>query len=455
MRVTILWGGILLSVPFIIKKPIIGLLLYASGNIIRPEMLVWGTGGLQKFFIIIIGALFFSVSIRLGEYEIVKSICRPQLLLLLWFCLSLFVSIIFSQYDPPRAVYFAKEIFKVYIFCLLITIVVSSYNDIKLFLNTELLCITLLALWGIDQHFRGNPRLEGLGGDAYPDSNAIASVFVLFLPLAIRLMFDKEEIQLKLFNAKVLIDKIRLKIVGLIASLIIIFAIIFTQSRGGLLGCIAALIWFFFLSTNKAKIVFISFLSMIIILPLIPKETLERYSTIRSGIEDTDSLDFSAGSRILLAKAGLKIFHDNLLFGTGFESFKYAKMRYANSFSGENDYLVAYTFQDYKVGHNTYMKVLSETGIFGGAPFFLFILGTLYLNKKYRRKISIKPELEPERENLKSILSSVEAGLVGHLVSIFFIDMLVGMFLYVQVVNCMVIRNLLNSSNHGWPQSSI
>ncbi|HEX9023247.1 MAG TPA: hypothetical protein VF799_05345, partial [Geobacteraceae bacterium] len=50
MREWLLLGLVLMSVPFVLKRPLWGMVIYLCATIMRPEMLFWGgTGGNYVF----------------------------------------------------------------------------------------------------------------------------------------------------------------------------------------------------------------------------------------------------------------------------------------------------------------------------------------------------------------------------------------------------------------------
>ncbi len=423
MREYIFWAFLLLSIPYIFKRPFWGVVLYSAFNIIRPEMLFWGGSAGAKSFIILIGATLFGTIFNSPNFSI-KLFMRRELLLMLWLYIALIVSIALSQYEAPKAYYYANEMFKLFVLCLLITKNVNDVEEVKKYEDIMLLAFVLLGIWGIQQYFLGNYRLEGLGGHAFTDSNGVAAMFVLFLPLALN----------KLITPARKIDCYA----GLIASFVIIALIVCTSSRGGFVGMVACSAFFTLRSQYKIKIAVMTVFIMLLLAPFLTENYLSRISSITSNEE---TRDYSSRSRLVLWKAGMMIFCDNPIFGTGFMTYPSAKMQY----KGEFDYLEP-EFQEYvfktdgsRVTHNTYVQMFSEGGLFLALPFFVFILGTFWKNWRVRKKHYID---EDNREML-NLLSAIEAGIIGYGISIFFINALMGVFLYVQITLCAIIRKII------------
>ena len=398
-------------------------------------MLVWGSGAVAKVFIIVFGATVAAVILHGKKFRFETALLNREVLLLLWFYFALIVSILLSSYKIDGQYMYANEIFKASFLGFLIILLIDSKENINLFENVLMLCIAFLGIWAIEQHFLGNVRLEGLGGSAYPDSNGVAAIFVLYIPLSLRLLFDIDSIRFKKIN----LDGIKLRIIGLTLFCISFFTIIFTQSRGGLLGLLITFSYYTIKSRSKLKIFINIIISCSLLFPFVPQETLDRYATMKkfSGTSELDELDYSGGSRIILTLAGLKIFRDNPLFGTGFLSFNYAKMKYKSEF--DNSDLVDYAFVVGRVGHNTYVKVLSEGGLFAAIPFFLLIFGIFFKNESLRRKV----QWSKKNKDMFSLLSSIEAGIIGHLACIFFIDAVTAILLYIQIFVSSAIRKTI------------
>lgn len=393
-------------------------------------MLIWGGGSLRKVSMIIFISTIVPVFLGANKYQLGVVLKDKLLLLILWVYVALVVSIFNGNYVHPSAMYYATEFFKIYLFCVLIIALIRTKNDIERLENVILVCFVFFAIWGIDQHFRGNVRLEGMAGSTY-DSNGIASLFVLAFPLTLWKLFYSD-------------TKIKM-MVGAASLIVIIIAIIFTQSRGGLLGMFAAMFIFFINSKNKIRLVVVGLIFLFTILPFVPEDTKERYSFLESGT-DTEELDYSASSRIVLSLAGLKIFQDHPVFGTGFLTFPFVKASYRSHFgSSFPQDLLDYCFSGGKVGHNTYIQILSESGSFASVPYFVILIGAFWSNYSLRKK---KYEFlkNIEIKKMSDLLLCIEAGVFGHCVCNLFINNIGSLFLFVQIVIMSILRKLIVES---------
>ena len=273
-------------------RPFYGLFFYIAFNIIRPEMLFWGAHTANIIFKIT------SLCSIAGYLRQKKTSIRPyhcrEFWLLLWISIATAVSILFSDFSHPRAWFYAMEIFKIWVICWLILGLVSTAQQMRRMQYWILCTVALLSVWGVEQHFRGNVRLEGLGGDAFPDSNGVAAVVVLFFPIVLN----------KLITAR----NIKVGLVWLLLTIPIGLLIIFTGSRGGFVGMAAGvlvLMW----ATRKKKVLVCLIVAVIFGgTPYLASDYKQRLSTLKA---DNEERDMSSGSRLVLWQAGGLVFMDN------------------------------------------------------------------------------------------------------------------------------------------------
>lgn len=407
MREIILLLLVILSVPFVLKNPLWGVAIYIGGNIVRPEMLFWGGKGGAYFFTVYF-ILIIVASAYQGLFSKTGRLANREYLLMVWLFLAVWVSYEFAQYPVFRGDYYVVEMLKGFVICGFIYLTVDEFSEVRFLLNVLIGCFGFLGVWGIDQHFRGNERLEGLGGYAWGDSNGVATVFVLFLPVAL---------------AKLLTSKNRRErwlSLGIVAIMVIL--IVCTQSRAGLLGLVVCLTSYGFYTRKIHKIAQVSLLVALLALPFATGAYMDRMKTMESG----ETLDGSARSRFILWQAGLMIFADNPLFGTGFLTYPEAKMQYENRFSDIDEQFKDWVFrnQEKKVTHNTYIQIMSDCGLLGAIPYFLLISGGVLAGFRARRLLVSCPE-KGEQVNW---LAGLGAGITGFAVCIITLDTLLVTF---------------------------
>jgi len=413
MRELILLFFVALSVPLVIKRPVIGMVIYLAINIIRPEMLFWG-GGTGAFVFKFYYGLVIVAAICQGCLANMEKALRRESLMMVWLLFAVFASIQFTQVSVAIADYYALEMLKTFGICFLIYLLVDEFSDIRTIQNILLGCFTLLGLWGIEQQFRGNARLEGLGGNSWGDSNGVAAIFVMFLPVAFAKLFTSNG-RREFWSATAMVA-------------VMVALIVCTKSRGGLVGLVAAVFAYGFYSRSMKKVIFATLVVAIVALPFATQAYLERVKTMK----DSDSLDGSAKSRLVLWQTGLMVFVDNPLFGTGFLTFPEAKMKYESRFHHLDDEFRAWVFRENnkKVPHNTYIQVMSECGLFGFIPFAFLVAGGILGGIRARSQLF----RFPEKSEQITWLCGLSAGITGFSVCMMAVDLLLVIFLYVQLI---------------------
>lgn len=422
MREILLLACLIATIPFVYKRPWLTIAIYIGANVIRPEMLFWG--GYQGNYIFkVYYILIIIICLTKGYLHNARYAINRQFVLMLWLICAVGVSIALAQYETDGAGAYAVELLKALGICALIYMVCDS-EDVQRIQNILLGCFTFLGIWGIQQSFLGNVRMEGLGGNSWADSNGVAAVFVLFFPLALaklRVSATRREFWISLFVVAVMLTLVFL-----------------TRSRGGLLGLVASVVALGFYSRGMRKAFVTVSLMALLALAFAGQSYLDRMKTMERAA-DTETLDGSARSRLILWQAGLMVFSENPFFGTGFLTYPEAKMKYEDRFSETNNEFRKYVFRTKakKVTHNTYVQVLSDCGLFGAVPFFLLVTGGIWFGFTARRLLIQLPEESAQIQ----WLCGLSAGITGFAVCILFIDALLQPFLFLQLTFADIMLN--------------
>ena len=422
MREWILLALVVVSIPLVLKRPIWGMAIYLGATIVRPEMLFWGSKTGSYVFMVYYVTTFTGMFLH-GYFGRIGQALRRETMLMTWLLGAILLSIMLAQYPIFRGYYYVFELLKGFGICALLYLLVNDLDDLKKIQRVLLGCFAFMAVWGIDQHFRGNERLEGLGGSAWGDSNGVAATFILFLPVALALAFASVE------------RRNYWTYMGMSALMLVL--IVCTQSRSGLIGLIASLGVLAFFSRSTLKVVKVLVVLAVVTLPFATQQYMNRMNTMAGG----DEFQSSASDRITLWKAGLMIFADNPLVGTGFLTFPEAKMNYEDRFLNLEDKFRETIFRsdNKKVTHNTYIQLLSDCGLFGAVPFMLLIGGTISLGLKARQM------LQNSSENSTELLwlCGLCAGIAGFAVCIMSIDAAMSIELYVQIVLATILYKII------------
>lgn len=247
------------------------------------------------------------------------------------------------------------------------------------------------------------------------------SAFIVFIfptSLAYAFYLDKKRSQRRFF----------------ILALIYFLVLLFTKSRSGLLGFVAANILFWLISflINKAKIkkqallfnLSIIFITLIIGTPWTPslKELISKNKNStppQAGtVLETGGTE-SGEIRKIVWKGALKVFKDYPVFGTGPETFALSYFKYKpaeHNLTSEWDFV-------YNKAHNEYLNYLANTGILGLFSYLILILSSILMMAREIKKTKDEKE--------KFITLGLLSGYIGFLTTnIFGFSVAVTSFLF-------------------------
>ena len=202
------------------------------------------------------------------------------------------------------------------------------------------------------------------------------------------------------------------RLLGLIGYLIIVSAIIATQSRGGLLGILAVTGVFAWQKVeNKALLIMAGGAAAGLLL------VLAGISDRSSGGAAEDGIDASAMGRIYAWQAAWNMAVSNPLSGVGLNNFYYNYFFYSPHWDGKNHAV-----------HSTWLGVLAETGFIGFIAFVTVVVRLLKnnirqvmdVNALFRRAEAAEPDPKQRRhpglanrhDNLREVTPVLPAPLV-------------------------------------------
>lgn len=416
--------------------PYWGLIGYTFVSVIRPEQLNRGMPPFQGIFALILGCFFLSCVLR--KENLLGSLKLKYFLYFFWFTTAYFVSTVISSYtdfaEIRGGIYYVKTFPQIFIFCLCFYAVLTRLPEkrIQMYLKLTLFFFLFMALWGIEQYFRGNTLVEQLFGSTIIDRCTITAVFVLYLPVSIYYIAQKETAQ---------------KIFGVSCFAAFICIIVMTQSRAGFLGVLLSFAVVFYYSKRKAKLALCAGAVLIVGLPFVPASYFERMDKIKmQGIQNNEISDYSSASRLLLWKVGLDIFFDHPMVGVGNQNYAKAKFEYVEKYSRLADAgLMAVVFgRDLKGGlthsHNNMVNILSEGGLVATVPYLLLIWIPL------RSSISARKKFRHQDNSDVNLMNLLNAGILGFLVTAFFANMLNMDFFYWNLTLSFFLSQRLNNA---------
>lgn len=369
---TILWAGFFGAMCLAaLSSPIWGIIGYVGHYSVGPEGQWWNAPlrPLEMRYSFTLAA-FTAVGIALnwGKLRFGPSILLRQEKLLLLFLAFVWLSTIFGpetvgRYTRPGIDHPSMKLTKVVIFTLMLTHVVTDLKNLDRLLWALIIGALILGLQAWDTPYRAfeSGRLEGVGGPDFSECNFFAAYMAVMLPI---------------IGVQFLRSGGYGRLLCLASGVFTTNAIILTRSRSAVVGLAFGVLAAILLAPRRerAKIVFCLLLVLAGGLYLSDPQFLSRTATITRSEEERDT---SAQSRIVLAKAGVRMLTDHPL-GVGAGNFYQTIGRYVPEYAGAD-------------AHNTYVRCFTEVGLQGGLVLLLLIGSALAILLKVRRQAANLP----------------------------------------------------------------
>lgn len=357
MRILALFVFYYSSAAYALLNPLYGVLFFTHIVIFRPENLAWETpifGRLHLITALCTAVGYFlrrSEVLRIGRSQWINTVVFAAFVIWAW------VISMFAVASVDDSVDRATELTKIFLFCVLFNVVVTSTQRIRLYVLVASASFGLLGAWGILQGLAGNARLDGLwvGG-----SNYLAAGLSLMIPFTLAAALDRA------FS--------RRHRIGLIACVIAMtLCLIYTDSRGGFLALVTGLMSLALFGKQRGKILVGFLVLAIMVYPMIPTDYGKRLSVF---VDDTENRDLSAESRPILWQLALRVWRDHPILGVGLGNFPSV----IDSYEGEaGDLVKSPAMADLIFGrgrqpHGLYTGMLAEAGAIGLALFLVLLL---------------------------------------------------------------------------------
>ena len=366
------------SLPFILQRPFVGILVWCWLGFMNPHMLCWGFARGFPFAQIV--AITTLASILLNKEPKQIPWTRETKVLLL-FIIWMFITTFFAL-NPAGAWAQWDKVWKIQLMIFVTLMIVRTPEQLK-----ALVWITALSIGfygvkgGIFTITTGGVHMVlGPATTFIAARGGIALALNMTIPLMRYLQLNTQRVWVRY---------------GLTAAMVLTaFAIIGTQSRGGFIGAIVVGL---FLALKSRKKVLYTVLAVIVaasIVSFMPSEWGERMHTIQ-----TYEQDGSAMGRINAWKFAYNLASDRLIFGGGFECFRgWLFDRYAPNPDDVHD------------AHNIFFEVLGEHG-FVGLLLYLLLLAFAWRTGSWIVK---NAKNNPETKWMADLASMVQVSIAAY-----------------------------------------
>mgnify|MGYP000051489799 CR=1 FL=1 len=279
-------------------------------------------------------------------------------------------------------------------------------------------CVGLVALFN---KFNNIGLVEGtrvtIGrsiGSLLGDPNDLALVLLYPMAFAIATFLEKS---LSKFE----------RIISFSTFCILLYALLATQSRGGLLGFLA-IISLFAYKRIRSKVLLFSGSGICIAILFIFAGISER----SSGGAAEAGIDESAMGRLYAWEAAWNMALDNPVLGVGINNFYYNYFSYSSHWDGLNHAV-----------HSTWFGVLAESGFVGFILFVSLIISTLVMSLKMLKTVNVV-HYTP---GIRVALNAAPAGIIGFIVSGTFLTQGFIWPIYLQVALVIALNRYLHSKS--------
>ena len=385
------------SLPIILRRPDIGVLVWTWLSLMAPHRLTWGFAYDMPFAqivgIVLLGGFLLSREPKRIPWSAITVIWA---FFVVWMC----VTTVFA-FHPQDAIAGWEKSMKIQITSFMILMLMTTPKRLQAFVWVVALSIAFFGVKGgvFTVVGGGEERVYGPPGSFIEGNNELAMALIAVLPL-MRFM------QMHAPNKWVS------RGLGL-AMLLCAFSIIGSHSRGAFLG-IGAMGLFLILKSRRR---FVMLLALVVLIPvavsMMPQKYWDRMNTIKTYEQDS-----SAMGRINAWMFAINLAKDNPATGGGFDTFSpYLFQRYAPDPTDFHDV------------HSIYFEVLAEQGIPGFSAFMaLLILTYLTAGRTARRASRVEGAAWQADLARMTQVSLIGYGVSGAFLGLAYFDLLYNIF---------------------------
>lgn len=365
------------ALPFIFKRPWIGILLWSWLGYMNPHKQAWGFA--QSFPFAFIVAITIIVAFMFSR-EKKEMIWTRETVLLLIFVGWMFLTTIFAFY-PYAAWEQWDKVWKIQLMVLLTAMIIKERQHMHWMIWVIALSLGYYGVKGgiFTIAHGGAYHVQGPAGTFFGGNNEMALVLAMLVPLIryLHLQEPRKWVRMGLASAMVLSG----------------IAAIGSQSRGGLVAMAAMGLFLWLKSRHRLAMAIYIVLTVGAIHAVMPQEWYDRMYSIKSYQEDESAL-----GRINAWHTAFNV-ATNRITGGGFETFR------------------PLTFQQYAPEpfrvhdvHSIYFEVMGEHGFIGFGMFILLAVFTWMRANQLIREC----KMDPERRWAADLAAMIQVSLVGY-----------------------------------------
>lgn len=406
IAITIVMFGL---VPFIFKRPWIGVLAWLWISVMNPQKFAFGFSYSMPFAAMI--AVVTLVSMLKNRDQVSLPINATTVLFILfplWMCIT-YVFALEQSAGFDRW----KSVMKIFFFILVGASLIKTRQHIEWMIWTIVFSVGFFGVKGgiFTVLTGGSYRVYGPPGDGFmSDNNAISAALVMIIPL----MFYLRTVATSKWVKRGLLASVGLSAMAILGS----------QSRGAFLAILAMLLFLWFKSQKKLLFGMVLVLLLPVAIGFMPDSWTERMNTIKTYEEDA-----SAMGRINAWTMAFNVANARPLVGGGFELYT------AKTFAQ-----YAPNPLDVHAAHSIYFQILGEHGYVGLALF----LSIGFVAWSLARRVIKLSALRPEDAWAGHLARAIQVSLIGYATGGAFINIGYWEIQYYEIIALMAAYGLLN-----------
>lgn len=366
------------TLPFILRKPYFGILVWSWLSYMNPHKLAFGFAFSMPFAQIVVIVLFASMLFSKENKRIpLNNITIIWLIFILWMGITTIYA-----YHPDDALEQFIKVIKIQLVTFLTLMLIANIDQLRKLIWVIVFSIGFFSVKGGVYTILtgGSGRVWGPPGGFIEENNALAVAVLMVIPLMVYLYRVNQKFWIK--NSL------------LVAITLSSLTVLGSQSRGALISIVVVGLFFWLKSRVKIQTGVLLVIFTVFFVSFMPESWHDRMQTIENYEQDT-----SAMSRINSWQYSINAANDNFL-GLGFESW-----------SRETFYIYAPDPTDVHSAHSIYLGVAADHGWVG-----LFMFGLIFFMAWKKLKKIIK-ETSDNKELLEyNILAKMlQVGLIAYL----------------------------------------
>jgi probable O-glycosylation ligase (exosortase A-associated) len=406
------------TLPFVLRRPFIGILLLAWLGFMNPHRLCWGF--MQTTPVVMITTVFTLVGMLAAKEEPKRIVWSPEVVVLVVFILWMGVTTT-QAFNGPAAIEQYIKVLKIQILTIMTLVMLTSRQRIHLFVWVIVLSLGFYGVkGGIFTIMKGGVhRVQGPAGSFIEGNNELALALVMTLPL-MRYLQQQEPRRL-----------VKLALNG--AILLTIVAAIGSQSRGAFVALAVTGSYFWWKSRRKIATTLLIGIAIAIVVNVMPEAWYERMRTIQ-----TYEADGSARGRLDAWQTAWNLGKDRLT-GGGFETW------------------TARVFAVYGPGgryardvHSIYFEVLGEHGFIGLALFMSLLVLTWLKCRTVSRLVKRRPDMIWARD----LATMIQVTLIGYMSAGAFLGLAYFDYFYALVAIVVMLHHVITQQLKSVPAQS-